>query len=410
MITRDNYEEFFLLYIDNELSVTDRRLVEDFVRDNPDLKEEWESLLQCRLHSDTAGGPVFADKEGLMKFSGEGGGIVASGGLSIDGDNYEEFFISYIDGELDEKDRQSVEEFVLRYPSKLPELEMLRRTVSLPDIGILFPDKERLYRSATRRPVLVYWWRIAAAAVVLLAVGLLLFSSRHSVKTGPATNPELVDAGKSPEDPTKNPKDPIKNLAGNDPSKKVTAPVTPATPDALYSSGRRQQDQKARETEATALAAANATKKKLATDPDPKQNQTTNMASTQHERPVTPEEKTELAVTERPNTSVAAVDAGRLPGNAVITASLPDASGEEAVSREKSSFATQALTGNAAASIDDPGGDLSNDNDDTEAVSTKKNKLRGVFRKVSRAFGKTADRDDDGQRKVLIGAFQVALK
>jgi len=71
MITRDNYEEFFLLYVDNELSVTDRRLVEAFVGDNPDLKEEWESLLQCRIQSDTAEGPVFAGKEGLMKFAEE---------------------------------------------------------------------------------------------------------------------------------------------------------------------------------------------------------------------------------------------------------------------------------------------------------------------------------------------------
>jgi hypothetical protein len=35
--------------------------------------------------------------------------------------------------------------------------------------------------------------------------------------------------------------------------------------------------------------------------------------------------------------------------------------------------------------------------------------LRGIFRKVARAFGKTADRDNDGNRQVLVGAFQVSL-
>ena len=51
MITRDNYEEFFLLYGDNELSATERQLVERFVADNPDLGEEWESILQIgRAH------------------------------------------------------------------------------------------------------------------------------------------------------------------------------------------------------------------------------------------------------------------------------------------------------------------------------------------------------------------------
>jgi len=77
---------------------------------------------------------------------------------------------------------------------------------------------------------------------------------------------------------------------------------------------------------------------------------------------------------------------------------------EAAISRENSSFATQALLHTATASTDDT------DDDGDEPASTKKNKLRGIFRKVSRAFEKTADRDDNGQRKVLIGAFQVALK
>jgi len=77
---------------------------------------------------------------------------------------------------------------------------------------------------------------------------------------------------------------------------------------------------------------------------------------------------------------------------------------EGAISRENSSFATQALLNNATASKDD------NDDYGDEPASTKKNKLRGIFRRVSRVFEKTADRDDNGQRKVLIGAFQVALK
>jgi hypothetical protein len=78
---------------------------------------------------------------------------------------------------------------------------------------------------------------------------------------------------------------------------------------------------------------------------------------------------------------------------------------QRGIPREESSFATQALQ-------------QENENHDPEnniLVSAEspvpgKGKLRGLFRKVTRTFGKTADRDDDGQREVLVGAFQIALK
>jgi len=70
------------------------------------------------------------------------------------------------------------------------------------------------------------------------------------------------------------------------------------------------------------------------------------------------------------------------------------------IPKELSSFATQALleedNEKAIASVPEP-------------ASPGKNKLRGLFRKVARTFGKTAERDGDGKREVLISAFQVAV-
>ena len=64
-INRHNYEEFFILYMDNELSAADKRAVELFVQENPDLKEELVMLQQTRLIPDS--NVAFGNKEALMK-------------------------------------------------------------------------------------------------------------------------------------------------------------------------------------------------------------------------------------------------------------------------------------------------------------------------------------------------------
>ena len=52
-INRHNYEEYFILYMDNELGSEERRMVEAFVQQHPDLKEELDNLLQYKLAPDT---------------------------------------------------------------------------------------------------------------------------------------------------------------------------------------------------------------------------------------------------------------------------------------------------------------------------------------------------------------------
>ena len=85
-ITRNNYEEFFILYLDNELCSDDRSEVESFVRENPDLKNEFDLLLQTRMTPDHD--LMFDGKQQLLKTASP---------APISETNFEEWLLLYID-------------------------------------------------------------------------------------------------------------------------------------------------------------------------------------------------------------------------------------------------------------------------------------------------------------------------
>lgn len=154
-INRHNYEEFFILYMDNELNSDDRRMVETFVQQHPDLKEELDLLLHYKLEPDTS--VVFNGKEELMKVNGE---------TPISLSNYEEWLVLYTDNELNTAQRKAVEQFAAANLSVKEELAQMMRAKLQPE-AIVFPYKESLYRKEERRVVPFRWWRVAAAAVII---------------------------------------------------------------------------------------------------------------------------------------------------------------------------------------------------------------------------------------------------
>jgi hypothetical protein len=160
-INRHNYEEYFILYMDNELRSDERRQVEDFIQKHPDLKEELEILLQYKMVPDPS--IVFYSKEELM---------IHDDDLPITMANYEEWLTMYIDNELTPKQRTGIEQFVTANPQVKKELEILQQTKLQPE-EIIFINKESLYRREEKvRMIPMRWWRVAAAAVLILAISL----------------------------------------------------------------------------------------------------------------------------------------------------------------------------------------------------------------------------------------------
>lgn len=160
-IDQHNYEEFFLLYVDGELSAADKQAVERFVQENPDLAVELEMLLQSRL-------PVedwdFENKSQLYR----------SESAEINSANCQEQFLLYVDNELNPADRENVERFVLQHPSLQESFTQLKRTKLEPEL-LAFPDKSILYRKEERRVFYMSWQRMAIAAV-LTGLAVLLWT------------------------------------------------------------------------------------------------------------------------------------------------------------------------------------------------------------------------------------------
>ena len=158
MIDRHNYEEFFLLYVDNELTVEQKKLVELFIKDNADLEEELVMLQQSKLLPDD--GLVFHGKEKLMK---------EENGSLINMNNYEEYLVLYVDDELNGKERSAVEEFAAKHTHIKEELVLFQQTKLQPE-EIIFADKQSLYRREEKvRVINMSWWRVAVAAVLIIA-------------------------------------------------------------------------------------------------------------------------------------------------------------------------------------------------------------------------------------------------
>jgi hypothetical protein len=162
-IDRHNYEEYFLLYVDNELNVEQKKEVDSFVLANPDLEEEFIMVQQTRLVPDHSF--VFEGKENLMKEES-----------AINMNNYEEWLVLYVDNELTTEQKLIVEKFAAAHQHVKEELDLFLQTRLEPQ-EIVFTDKASLYRREEKvRIVSMSWWRVAVAAILIIAAGLGTYS------------------------------------------------------------------------------------------------------------------------------------------------------------------------------------------------------------------------------------------
>jgi hypothetical protein len=160
-ISRHNYETYFLLWVDGELSSEEMEMVERFVVQHPDFADELAAIQATKLPMDES--IVFNDKESLLKLE--------QPALSMS--SYETYFLLYIDNELSAKEKADVELFVLQHPALQAEFMLLKQTKLTPE-AIIFENKVLLFREEEKeRPVFYMQWKHIAVAAALVG---LIFS------------------------------------------------------------------------------------------------------------------------------------------------------------------------------------------------------------------------------------------
>jgi len=379
LIDRHNYEEYFILYMDNELDAEGRRAVEAFVALHPDLKEELDLLQQYKLVPDED--IRFDGKEELLKVNGE---------TPLSLTNAEEWMVLAMDGELNPQKQAELQQFIALHPALQKTQQQLAACRLEADNTVVFPDKQSLCRKEEKvRPLISAWLRVAA--VLLLVLGgtgtfILLNNKKGTVNDGPGLA--------SKNTPATNPVHTAEKTVVPVEQKNETAPgITRVAPE-----------------------------EKLATINNPAQasvnnpaKQSTVKGSTDRKQQL-PEIKQGAQPEERAiaDNKVNEKGSNNLPvpdQNPNVNPSIKrtnDAIARTGIPDEIKSTTTTPLT-SAIVTTGNPSPSLPTDAPLEE--SGKKNKLRGFFRKVTRTFERRTNIEaTDGNDRLLVAGLSIKMK
>ena len=169
-ITLSNYEEYFILYMDNELDAAGRQIVEAFISLHPHLADELDTLMSTRLPVDDI---VFYNKEELLSSSMKVNAV-------------DEGLLLYVDNEVSAAQKILVEEKISSNKDYALQYSLLMQTKADASEIISYPNKKELYRHTEKVVYFPVWMRVAVAVVIFLfASFFFLVTSRKEAVDAP---------------------------------------------------------------------------------------------------------------------------------------------------------------------------------------------------------------------------------
>jgi len=149
-IDRNNYEIFFVEYLDGTLPVEQIDDMLDFLQKNPDLANELKDLEKIKLDAPEE---IFPLKNSLKRSD-----------LDMT-DLFEETCIRSIEGDLSAKEESDFKRSITKNKRQKATFDLYQATISEPNLLITYPKKEQLRKSKNR--IIAPIWYAVAASIVL---------------------------------------------------------------------------------------------------------------------------------------------------------------------------------------------------------------------------------------------------
>jgi anti-sigma factor RsiW len=179
-INRHNYETWLMLYLDNELTASERQSVDAFLEQHPDLKQELQGLKEVMLES--AVPAAMPGKDRLLRPEAWN-----ADALTLQ----QEQLLMLADGTLQNEEKQKLESEIRQSPLLQNEWGLLQKAILKADLPNEMPGKSSLYRNEKAKTVsMARWYRIAAAAAIL-AFG-WFFAAKMLAPDGTTDNTEMA--------------------------------------------------------------------------------------------------------------------------------------------------------------------------------------------------------------------------
>lgn len=154
MINRENYETYFIDYLEgnlNELLVND---FIEFLQNNPDLKEELALFESVSVEPENI---TFNKKEKLYKAKHDAE------------KEFNKAAIACLEGDISKKEKRELYAHLAKHPEKKRDILLFGKTKLHPDESIVFSKKRNLYKRSGRKIFLLWSGRIAAILIIAFA-------------------------------------------------------------------------------------------------------------------------------------------------------------------------------------------------------------------------------------------------